>query len=51
MVRSQPLIISKGEVWLVNRDPTVGDEIRKMRPANVTSRDALEFWHCGWWFP
>ena len=41
MVRSQPLIISKGEVWLVNLDPTVGDEIRKMRPAVVTSRDAL----------
>jgi mRNA interferase MazF len=25
----------------VNLDPTVGDEIRKMRPAVVTSRDAL----------
>ena len=35
------MIISKGEVWLVNLDPTVGDEFRKMRPAVVTSRDAL----------
>ena len=25
----------------MNLDPTVGDEIRKMRPAVVTSRDAL----------
>ena len=31
----------RGEVWLVNLDPTVGDEIRKMRPAVVASRDAL----------
>jgi mRNA interferase MazF len=41
MVRSKPLTISKGEVWLVNLDPTIGDEIRKMRPAVVMSRDAL----------
>jgi mRNA interferase MazF len=33
--------ISKGEVWLVNLDPTIGDEIRKMRPAVVVNRDAL----------
>ena len=32
---------SKGELWLVNLDPTLGDEIRKMRPAIVVSRDAL----------
>jgi mRNA interferase MazF len=31
----------RGEVWLVNLDPTVGDEIRKMRPAVTVSRDAL----------
>jgi mRNA interferase MazF len=35
------LTITKGEVWLVNLDPTIGDEIRKMRPAVVVSRDAL----------
>ena len=31
----------KGEVWLVNLDPTLGDEMRKLRPAVVMSRDAL----------
>lgn len=31
----------RGEVWLVNLDPTVGDEIRKTRPAVVVSSDAL----------
>ena len=35
------MTISKGEVWLVNLDPTIGDEIRKMRPAVVVNRDAL----------
>ena len=33
--------ILKGEIWLVNLDPTLGDEIRKMRPLIVVSRDAL----------
>jgi mRNA interferase MazF len=32
---------TKGEVWLVNLDPTIGDEIRKARPAIVVSRDGL----------
>lgn len=32
---------SRSEVWLVNLDPTVGDEIRKVRPAAVFSRDAI----------
>jgi mRNA interferase MazF len=31
----------RGEVWLVSLDPTIGDEIRKVRPAVVMSRDAL----------
>ena len=35
------MTISKGEIWLVHLDPTVGDEIRKMRPAIVVNRDAL----------
>ena len=35
------MTISKGEIWLVNLDPTVGDEIRKLRPAVVVSCDAL----------
>ena len=35
------MAMSQGEVWLVNLDPTIGDEIRKMRPAVVVNRDAL----------
>ena len=30
----------RGEVWWVNFDPSVGGEIRKMRPAVVISNDA-----------
>ena len=32
---------SKGEVWLVNLEPTVGDELRKTRPAVIMSRNSL----------
>jgi mRNA interferase MazF len=35
------MTISKGEIWLVNLDPSTGDEIRKTRPAIVVSRDAM----------
>lgn len=35
------MTIANGEIWLVNLDPTLGDEIRKMRPAVVVNRDAL----------
>ena len=31
----------RGEVWLVNFDPTVGTEIKKIRPAVVVSSDAV----------
>lgn len=31
----------RGEVWIVNFDPTVGAEIRKTRPAIVLSSDAI----------
>lgn len=31
----------RGEVWLVNFDPTVGSEIKKIRPAVVISSDAV----------
>lgn len=34
-------IIKRGEIWLVNLDPTVGAEIRKTRPVVVLSSDAL----------
>jgi mRNA interferase MazF len=35
------MTISRGEIWMVNLDPTVGDEIRKIRPAVVVSQDAI----------
>ena len=34
------MALSRGEIWLVNLDPTIGDEIRKVRPAVIVSRDA-----------
>ena len=33
-------IPKRGEIWLVNFDPTVGTEIKKVRPAIVISLDA-----------
>jgi len=33
--------ISRGEIWLVNLDPTVGAEIRKTRPVIVVSSDTV----------
>ena len=35
------MTIFKGDIWLVNLDPTLGDEISKTRPAIVVSRDAI----------
>ncbi len=31
----------RGEVWLVSLDPTVGSEIRKIRPTVVVSSDSV----------
>lgn len=31
----------KGEVWLVNLDPTIGTEINKTRPAIIVNDDAI----------
>lgn len=31
----------KGEIWLINLDPTIGAEIRKPRPAVIISEDAI----------
>lgn len=31
----------KGEIWLINLDPTIGAEIRKTRPAVIISQDAI----------
>ena len=33
--------ISQGEIWLVNFDPSVGNEIQKSRPAIVINDDIL----------
>jgi mRNA interferase MazF len=32
--------MKRGEVWWINFDPSVGDEIRKQRPAVIVSNDA-----------
>jgi mRNA interferase MazF len=34
-------VVSRGDVWLVNLDPTVGSEIRKSRPCVIISPPEL----------
>ena len=36
-----PGLQKRGEIWLVNFDPTVGAEIKKVRPAVVISSDSV----------
>jgi mRNA interferase MazF len=36
-----PELPKRGEIWLVNFDPTVGAEIKKVRPAVVISSDSV----------
>lgn len=33
--------MKRGEVWLINLDPTVGAEIKKSRPCVIVNQDAL----------
>jgi mRNA interferase MazF len=33
--------VQRGEIWLINLDPTIGAEIRKSRPAVVVNDDAI----------
>lgn len=33
--------MKRGEVWLINLDPTIGAEIRKTRPAIIVNTDGL----------
>jgi mRNA interferase MazF len=33
--------MKRGEIWLVNLDPTIGSEIRKTRPAVIVSSDLV----------
>jgi mRNA interferase MazF len=35
------MLPKRGEIWLVNLDPTVGAEIKKTRPAIVVSSDYI----------
>ena len=34
-------IVSRGEIWLINLDPTIGSEIKKTRPCIVVSPQEL----------
>jgi mRNA interferase MazF len=34
---TKPAVVRRGEIWLVNLDPTVGREIQKSRPCVVIS--------------
>jgi mRNA interferase MazF len=34
-------LVKRGEIWLVNLDPTVGSEIRKTRPCVIVSPGAM----------
>ena len=36
-----PDLPKRGEIWLVNFDPTIGAEIKKVRPAVVISSDSV----------
>ena len=33
--------MQRGEIWLVNLDPTIGSEIKKTRPAVIVSSDLV----------
>ena len=33
--------MQRGEIWLINLDPTIGAEIKKTRPAVIVSHDAI----------
>ena len=33
--------MKQGEIWLINLDPTVGAEIKKIRPAIIVNDDSL----------
>jgi mRNA interferase MazF len=33
--------MQRGEVWLINLDPTIGAELRKTRPAIIVNDDAI----------
>ena len=36
--------MKRGEVWWINFEPSIGDEIRKQRPAIIVSNDAANYY-------
>src|SRR6266540_1915375 len=38
---SRMMKMQRGEIWLVNLDPTMGSEIQKTRPAVIVSSDLI----------
>ena len=41
LLNINPKIIKRGDIWLVNFDPTVGKEINKSRPVVVISSNSI----------
>ncbi len=37
-------MLKRGDVWLVNFEPSIGGEIRKQRPAIIVSNDAANYY-------
>jgi mRNA interferase MazF len=35
------IFMHRGEIWLINLDPTIGSEIKKIRPAIIVNDDAI----------
>ncbi len=35
--------MKRGEIWLINLDPTISAEIKKTRPALIVNSDAVAF--------
>lgn len=35
------IFMNRGEIWLINLDPTIGSEIKKTRPAVIVNDDTI----------
>ena len=46
-----PSLPRRGDIWLVNFDPTVGTEIQKTRPAVVVLLTPWDVFRLNWWRP
>ncbi|MGM0600162.1 MAG: type II toxin-antitoxin system PemK/MazF family toxin [Candidatus Rifleibacteriota bacterium] len=40
-MNTEPVLPARGEIWLINFDPTIGAEIKKTRPALILSINSL----------